>query len=177
MTTIRKATPQDVAAILELIKELAVFEKLAHEVVATQELLLHELFRVNREGSTKVLIIEVDCDAGSNTTPLYYVSETRCIAGFALYFCNFSTFLGRHGIYLEDLYVREQFRLKGIGKQVFKELARIALECNFGRIEWSVLNWNVKAIKFYEGVGAFPMSEWTQYRLTGQNLIDFAKDK
>jgi GNAT superfamily N-acetyltransferase len=154
--TIRKAKKEDCAIILSFIRELADYEKLAHEVVATEEILTKTLF-------------------GENATAYVLIAEYEDKpAGFALYFYNFSTFLGRPGIYLEDLYVPETLRGKGIGKALLKELANIAVQENCGRLEWSVLDWNKPSIEFYQSLGAKPMDGWTTYRLDGPTLKDFA---
>lgn len=152
MLEIRFATSEDVSYILQFIQELADYEKLSHEVVATDNVLQENLFGENRRGA-EVLIAEWE------NTPI----------GFALFFHNFSTFLGRSGIYLEDLYVQPQHRGKGFGKALLDAVKAIAQTRNCGRLEWSVLDWNTPAISFYERYGAKPMSEWTVYRL---NLLD-----
>ena len=149
---IRDAVAGETPVIMEMIRNLARYEKLEHEVVATTEMLKAALF-----GPTPkvfALICEVDGQA----------------AGFALCFYSFSTFLGRSGIYLEDLYVEPAYRGRGIGKAMFRHLARRALAENCGRIEWNVLNWNAPAIGFYAGLGAVPMTEWQTQRLTGSAL-------
>ncbi|WP_413291283.1 N-acetyltransferase family protein [Bdellovibrio sp. HCB337] len=156
---IRKAEAKDCPLILEFIKGLAEYEKLAHEVVATPELLKETLF--GAQPKAEVLIAEW------NKQP----------AGFALFFHNYSTFLGRPGIYLEDLFVLPTLRSHGVGKGLLKQLAQIAVERNCGRLEWSVLDWNKPAIDFYLSIGAGPMDEWTMYRLTGEKLKNFAANK
>ena len=153
----RRAEKKDVPVILEFIKGLAEYEKLSHEVSATEALLEETLF-----GNSKVAEVIIG-----------YEGEEP--AGFALFFHNYSTFLGRPGIYLEDLYVKEAFRGKGYGKKLLAELARIAVERKCGRLEWSVLDWNTPAIDFYKSIGAFPMDEWTTYRLTGKALHELGK--
>ena len=145
--TIREAQPHDCRFILEMITELAVFEKLAHQVVATETTLKEHLFSTNPKAF--VLIAEL------NAQPV----------GFALYFYSFSTFLAKTGIYLEDLYVKEKCRSQGVGLALLKCLAQIAQSKSFGRLEWSVLDWNQKAIDFYLKMGAHPMNEWTVYRM------------
>lgn len=145
--TIRKAEMSDVKTILEFIKGLAEYEKLENEVVATEELLCEWLFEKKK---ANVLIAE------ENGKPV----------GFALYFYNFSTFLGRAGIYLEDLFVLPEHRGKGLGKGLIIKLAEIALEEGCGRLEWSCLDWNTPSISFYKSIGAFPMEDWTVYRMT-----------
>lgn len=151
---IEPATPADVPMILQLIRELAEFERLLHEVTATEAQLHEQLFGPK----PKAEVIMGRLQPGGE------------VAGFALYFHNFSTFLARPGIYLEDLYVRQQYRGHGYGEQLLRRLASIALERNCGRLEWSVLDWNQRAIDFYKSLGAAPMNEWTTYRVTGAAL-------
>lgn len=153
---IKFATVDDVPTILTFIKELAEYEKLAHEVMATEDILRETLF--GDKAHAEVII------AYQNTNPI----------GFALFFHNFSTFLGKPGIYLEDLYVRPEMRGAGIGQQLLSFLAKLAKERNCGRLEWWVLDWNEPAINFYKRIGAIPMNEWTVYRVTGQALDDLA---
>ena len=153
---IRFATRKDVKTILEFIKELATYENLLGEVVATEELLTEWIFDKKK---AEVLLLEVENNA----------------VGFALFFHNFSTFLGRAGIYLEDLFVKKEHRGKGYGKALLKELAKIAVDRGCGRLEWSCLDWNKPSIDFYLSLSAKPMDEWTIYRLQGQDLTDFAK--
>ena len=144
---IRAAVPGDEALLLELVRELAEYERLAHEVEATPAVLAESLFA--DQPAAEAVIAEWQGRA----------------AGFALFFTNFSTFVGRPGLYLEDLYVREAFRGRGIGKGLLLHLAGIARERNYGRMEWSVLDWNQPAIDFYHSLGAKPMDEWTVFRL------------
>ena len=150
--SIRRARPDDAPIILELIKGLAEYEKLAHEVVATEDRLRETLF--GDHPFAEVIIGEED------GTP----------AGFALFFHNYSTFLGKPGIYLEDLFVKPKYRGKGYGKALLIHLAKLAVERNCGRLEWSVLDWNEPAIGFYKSIGAVPLDEWTVFRLTGNAL-------
>jgi GNAT superfamily N-acetyltransferase len=154
---IRRAKPEDAPTVVEFIRGLARYEKLEHEMVATEELIHRHAF--GDEPLVHVLIAE------HGTTP----------AGFALYFFNFSTFLGRPGLYLEDLFVEPAHRGNGIGKLLLTELARIAVERGCGRFEWSVLDWNEPAIGFYRNLGAYPMDEWTTYRMTGDALARLAE--
>jgi GNAT superfamily N-acetyltransferase len=154
---IRSATPEDVPVILDFIKALAEYEKLSHEVVATEESLRTTLF------GTKA-VAEVVIGYAENDVP----------AGFALFFHNYSTFLAKPGIYLEDLFVKPEFRGKGYGKSLLIYLARLAEERNCGRLEWSVLDWNTPAIDFYKSLGAKPMDEWTMFRVTGEALKQLA---
>ncbi len=155
-TEIRNAKKEDVPLILSFIKELAEYERLDQEVVATEEILTESLF--GRDSVTEIVLA-------------YYNNQP---VGFALFFHNFSTFLGRKGIYLEDIYVKPEHRGKGIGKALLAYLAKIAKERNCGRLEWAVLNWNKPAIKFFKSLGTVPMDEWTTYRLTGKSLAKLA---
>lgn len=152
----RYATEKDCAKILFFIKELAAYEKMLDEVVATEELLKEWLFKKKK-------------------AEVIFACENGCEIGFALFFHNFSTFLGKAGIYLEDLFVLPECRGKGYGKAVLKELARIAVERKCGRLEWWCLDWNQPSIDFYLSLGAEPMDDWTVYRITGQTLIKLAE--
>ncbi|WP_317622237.1 GNAT family N-acetyltransferase [Pseudohongiella acticola] len=154
--TIRPAEIDDVPVILGFVRELAIYEKLLHEVVATEALFSEYLF--GKHPVAEVIIAEWEQKA----------------VGFALFFHNFSTFLGRPGIYLEDLYVQEDMRGKGIGKALLSHLAGITRDRQCGRLEWSVLDWNTPAIDFYRSIGAEPMDEWTVQRLTGDALASLA---
>ncbi len=144
---IRIATENDIPIILSLIRELAVYEKLEHELIATEELMRQSLFC--EKPAAEVLIAEYE------DTPV----------GYALFFHNFSTFLGKKGLYLEDLFIKPHYRGKGFGKALLLHVVRLAKERNCGRVEWSVLNWNQPAIDFYKSLGAVPMDGWTVYRL------------
>lgn len=149
---IRPAIPDDIPTIVYLIRELAEYEKLLDQVVLDPVELYDHLF--GAQPYAECLIAE------SNGQPI----------GFALYFFNYSTFLGRPGIYLEDLFVLPEYRGQGHGKALLKAVAKRAVEMDCGRMEWSVLNWNTPAIDFYRSLGAVPMDEWTVYRLTGSAL-------
>lgn len=149
---IRKAVESDVPVILRFIRDLAEYEKLSHEVVATEDTIRGSMFSINPK--TYGLIAEVDGKP----------------VGFAVYFYNFSTFLGRNGIYIEDVYVMPEHRGAGIGKAIFKYLAAQAVAEGCGRLEWWVLDWNKPAIDFYLGMGAISMSEWTVQRIQGDAL-------
>ena len=155
-TKIRNAEEQDIPVILNFIRQLAEYEKLSHEVVVNEELIKKSLFLSDHKAAYCIL-------AFSDNQP----------AGFALYFKNFSTFKGRPGIYLEDLFVDPKYRGKGIGKKLLQELARRALESNFARLEWSVLDWNPPAIQFYESIGAKKMEEWFTFRMTEEAMTQF----
>ena len=154
--SIRAATRADIPVILELIRGLADYEKLAHECVATEAAIQETLFGARPQA--EVIIATAD---GTS-------------AGFALFFTNYSTFLAKQGIYLEDLFVKPAFRGRGIGKQLLAHLAGIAVDRKCGRLEWSVLDWNMDAIRFYESLGAKAMDEWTVYRVTGDALHTLA---
>jgi GNAT superfamily N-acetyltransferase len=145
---IRKAVEEDIPLILTFIKELAEYEKLSHQVKVTEELLRESLF--GAKGFVEVLIAEYDDEP----------------AGQALFFHNFSTFVGRPGIYLEDLYVRPHLRGNGIGKALLQSLIDLAKERNCGRVEWAVLDWNKPSINFYKSIGASPLNEWIIFRMT-----------
>jgi GNAT superfamily N-acetyltransferase len=153
---IRAATEDDVPLLLSLIKELADYERLSHEVAATEETLRHSLFGEQRVAEALLGFLGGDP------------------AGFALFFHNFSTFLGRRGLYLEDLFVLPAYRGRGIGRRLLSHLARIAIERRCGRMEWWVLDWNETAIRFYRSIGARPMDDWTVYRLDGDALARLA---
>jgi len=155
---VRKANLEDVPLILNFIKEIADFERLLHEVYATEDTLKNSLFGEK-----------------SNAEVLFYEIESKPVA-FCIYFHNFSTFMGKSGLYLEDIYVNPEYRNQGIGSDFFIILAKIAKQRGCGRFEWSVLNWNEKAIQFYKKMGAFPMSEWTVYRMDSEK-IDKLSDK
>ena len=156
--TIRPAAPEDVSLVLQFIRDLARYERLEHEVSATEAQLTEALF-----GERRYAEVVLACDGGAPV-------------GFALFFHNFSTFKGRPGIYLEDLYVRPEARGRGIGKQLLACLARTAVERRCARLEWAVLDWNEPSIGFYRSLGAVPMSEWRVFRLTGDALSLLAGD-
>lgn len=152
---IRKAEAKDIATIFDLIKKLAVYEKLENDVITSEKELCENIFNKN---FAKVLIAE----------------EDEKPVGFALYFYNFSTFVGKPGIYLEDLFVEPEYRGKGYGKSLLIELAKIAEAENCGRFEWAVLDWNTPSIEFYKALGAKPMDEWTVFRLDKKGISDLA---
>jgi GNAT superfamily N-acetyltransferase len=149
---LRAAGPEDTPLILGLIRELADYEQLADQVAATEDRLREHLFGERRSAECILAFTGGE------------------LAGFALYFTSFSTFLSRPGIYLEDLFVRPAFRRRGIGRTLLAHLARLAVERGCGRLEWSVLDWNRPAIDFYRSLGAVAMDEWTVFRLTGDAL-------
>jgi GNAT superfamily N-acetyltransferase len=154
--SVRAASYEDLPLILSFIKKLAEYERLSHEVFATEEALRHWLF------------------GGSPVAEVLKGEDREGPAGFALFFHSFSTFLGRPGIYLEDLYVRPEFRGRGIGRALLVDLAKLAKERGCGRLEWSVLDWNEPAIGFYKGIGASPVGGWTVYRVSGEALEELA---
>ena len=156
-TKIRPATAEDAAQILRFITDLAIYEEAEDEVVATEADIRNSLF--GEETTTDAVICELDNQA----------------IGFAVYFFNYSTWLGKKGLYLEDLYLSPELRGCRAGKALLKHLAQIALSKNCGRFEWSVLDWNEPAIRFYQSIGAEPQDEWVAYRLTGQALVDLAE--
>lgn len=153
---IKEATRKDVPLILSFIRGLAEYERLAHEVVTDEKILSKTLF--GKRAYAEVVIA-------------HYGGKP---AGFALYFHNYSTFLGRPGIYLEDLFVWPEYRSKGIGRALLVHLAKLTQKRKCGRLEWAVLNWNEPAIKFYKKLGAIPMSEWTVFRVAGDTLMKLA---
>jgi len=156
MCDFRYAEREDTPIILEFIKELAIYEKMLDEVVADEKILESWIFDKQK-------------------AEVIFALEDGKEVGFALYFHNFSTFLGRAGIYLEDLFVKPEYRGKGYGKALIKKLASIAVERGCGRLEWACLDWNKPSIDFYLSLGAVPMNEWTVYRATGDTLNELAK--
>lgn len=155
---IHPAAVDDVPLILSFIKKLAEYERLAHEVVATEESLRQTLFN-----SRKTAEIAIG----------YFQKKP---IGLVLFFHNYSTFLGRPGLYIEDLFVEESYRRRGFGSALLRYVARLAIERNCGRLEWSVLDWNKPAVDFYTKLGAVPMSGWTVFRVTGESLANLAAE-
>lgn len=170
---LRPAGPEDVPEILAMIRELAEYERSAHEVEANEELIAALLFGGTTPAGGPAAfchVVEVDPGAAAG-------AEVRPhLAAFALWFLNTSTWTGRHGIYLEDLYVRPQHRGLGLGRRLMSELARICLDRGYARLEWWVLDWNEPALDFYDSLGAQPMDEWTVHRMTGAALQALAGD-
>ena len=156
-TEFRFATENDAALILNFIKGLAEYEKMSDDVVATEDLLREWIFEKKK-------------------AEVVFALENGVEVGFALFFHNFSTFLGRAGIYLEDLYVKPEYRGRGHGKALLQKIAQIAVERECGRLEWCCLDWNKPSIDFYLSVGAEPMNGWTMYRLSGDGLLNFSSD-
>lgn len=155
---IRPAVVDDVPLILSFIKKLADYERLAHEVVATEESLKKTLFDARKTAEVAIGYFQ--------NKPI----------GLVLFFHNYSTFLGRPGLYIEDLFVDESYRGSGFGAALLRYVARLAVERNCGRLEWSVLDWNKPAVDFYTKLGAVPMSDWTVFRVTGQSLMNLAAE-
>ena len=154
--TFRYASREDCSLILEFIKELAEYERMSEQVVADEAILEEWIF--DRQKAEVIFVMEDGRELG-----------------FALFFHNFSTFLGRAGIYLEDLFVKPEHRGRGCGKALLKKLAAIAVERGCGRFEWSCLDWNTPSIEFYKSMGAVPMDEWTSFRVSGKTLEELAK--
>ena len=152
----RYAQKEDISLILHFINELAIYEHMQEDVIATEELLQEWIFDKQR-------------------AEVIFVLENEKEVGFALFFHNFSTWLGRAGIYLEDLFVLPKYRKKGYGKGLLKRLAQIAIERDCGRLEWSCLDWNQPSIDFYLSLGAIPMDEWTMYRISGDTLKNLGR--
>ena len=156
---IRRARPDDIPEIVQMVRDLAEYEKALDEAVATEEQFERALF--GPDPKVFAHVVEHESDAYS-------------LAGFALWFLNFSTWLGKHGLYLEDLYVRPELRGRGYGRVLLSTLARECVENDYGRLEWWVLDWNEPAIGFYRSIGAIAMDEWTVQRVTGEALADLA---
>jgi len=167
--TIRFARPDDAPTVLQFIKDLADYEKLAHEVIAEESTLRATLFGV--KPAAEVMLAEL----GGAASTGFDRDEQPNPVGFALFFQSYSTFLAKPGLYLEDLFVRPAARGKGVGRALMSALARIAVQRNYGRFEWSVLDWNSPALDFYAALGAKPQSEWTVQRLTGTPLYTLAE--
>jgi GNAT superfamily N-acetyltransferase len=155
---IRQTTIDDVPLILSFIKKLADYERLAHEVVATEESLRETLFNSRKTAEVAIGYFQ--------NKPI----------GLVLFFHNYSTFLSRPGLYIEDLFIDESYRRRGFGAALLRYVARLAIERNCGRVEWSVLDWNKPAVDFYTRLGAVPLSDWTVFRVTGQNLVNLAAE-
>ena len=154
--SIRFATVDDVSKILDFIKGIAEYEKMSDQVIATEQLLREQLFE-------------------KKNAEVIFALEGETEVGFALFFHNFSTFMGRAGLYLEDIFVKPEYRGLGYGKMLITELAKIAVERGCGRMEWCCLDWNKPSIDFYRSLGAISMDEWTTYRLTGEALENISK--
>ena len=158
--TVRPVRPDDVPAVVDLVRELAEYEKALHVARMTEEQLSAALF-----GDSPALFGHVA------------VADDGAVVGMALWFLNFSTWRGTHGVYLEDLYVQPQHRGSGLGRELLRTLADLCVQRGYDRLEWSVLDWNTPSIEFYESAGAVPMDEWTVFRLTDDALTTFAADR
>jgi GNAT superfamily N-acetyltransferase len=158
--TVRRVRPDDVPTVLRLVRELAAYEKAEHEALMTEDQLHGALF-----GPAPALFGHVA------------LTDDDELAGFALWFLNFSTWRGTHGVYLEDLFVSPGHLGTGLGRELLRTLAQECVDRGFSRLEWSVLDWNTPSIDFYEAAGAVPMDEWTVFRLTGDPLTQFAADR
>jgi GNAT superfamily N-acetyltransferase len=158
--TVRPVRPDDVPAVVGLVRELAEYEKALHEARMTEEQLSAALF-----GDSPALFGHVA------------VADDGAVVGMALWFLNFSTWRGTHGVYLEDLYIQPQHRGSGLGRELLRTLADLCVQRGYDRLEWSVLDWNTPSIEFYESAGAVPMDEWTVFRLTDDALTTFAADR
>lgn len=156
--TLREASVEDAGLILHFVKELAIYEKAEHEVLATEATIKQSIF--SQDSHVNALICELDGQA----------------IGMAVYFYNYSTWLAKPGLYLEDLYVSPDYRGKGAGKLLLKKMAQIAIEKGCGRFEWSCLDWNKPSRDFYESIGAVAQEEWVGYRMSGETLVDFASN-
>lgn len=154
---IRNIREDDISVLLGLIKEIAEYEKMSDQVIATEDILRESIFKNNRANA---LILEVDNKE----------------IGYCIYFYNFSTFIGRGGLYVEDIFIRKEYRGRGFGSEIFKFLAKKAKDEGLKRMEWSCLNWNEPSIKFYKSLGAIPMDEWTVYRLTEDKINKLAEN-
>lgn len=159
--TIRRARPEDVPEILQMVRELADYERAPHEAIATEEQFREALF--GADPTVYAHVVE------------HQTADGRRLGAFALWFLNFSTWLGRNGLYLEDLYVRPELRGTGYGKRLLATLAQECVDKGYGRLEWWVLDWNEPALGFYRSIGAVPMDEWTVHRVTGDALVALAK--
>ena len=155
--SIRSAEPRDVPALIAMVLELAEYENAPEQAIATEADFTRDLF--GESPRVHALVVEVSGE----------------VVAYAFYFLNYSTWLGRHGIYLEDLYVRPAFRGQGYGKALLIRLAQVCVEQGYGRLDWSVLDWNEPALDFYRSIGAVPMDEWTGQRVTGEALAELAR--
>lgn len=183
MTLVREAMPEDVAAMHEMINELAEFEKSLEEVIATEQDLMQALFGRDflspefEQHESISLTGQANTPSGHPALYAYVIedpADSETIAAMAIWFLNYSTWDGKHGVYLEDLYVRPQFRGQGMGKALLARLAQVCLDNDYSRFQWWVLDWNEPAIEVYRSIKAEAMDEWTIYRVSGQALIDLA---
>ena len=185
MISVREATPEDVAQMHQMINELAEYEKAPEEVIATELDLMKALFGRDFSSPEFDQHDSISTSGSANTPhgqPAVYAfviedpNYSDQLAGMAIWFLNYSTWDGTHGVYLEDLYVRPQFRGQGMGKALMKRLAQVCIDNDYSRFQWWVLNWNQPAIEVYRAMGAKAMDEWTVYRVSGQELKDLASE-
>jgi GNAT superfamily N-acetyltransferase len=185
MISVREATPEDVAQMHQMINELAEYEKAPEEVVATELDLMKALFGRDFSSPEFDQHDSISNSGSANTPhgqPAVYAfviedpNDSEQLAGMAIWFLNYSTWDGTHGVYLEDLYVRPQFRGQGMGKALMKRLAQVCIDNDYSRFQWWVLDWNQPAIEVYRAMGAKAMDEWTVYRVSGQELKDLASE-
>jgi GNAT superfamily N-acetyltransferase len=185
MILVREATPEDVAQMHQMINELAEYEKAPDEVIATEHHLMKALFGRDFSSAEYDQHDSIASSGIANTPhgqPALYAfvvedpEDADQLAGMAIWFLNYSTWDGTHGVYLEDLYVRPQFRGQGMGKALMKRLAQVCVDNDYSRFQWWVLNWNQPAIEVYRAMGAKAMDEWTVYRVSGQELTDLASE-
>ena len=185
MISVREATPEDVAQMHQMINELAEYEKAPEEVIATELDLIKALFGRDFSSPEFDQHDSISTSGSANTPhgqPAVYAfviedpNDSDQLAGMAIWFLNYSTWDGTHGVYLEDLYVRPQFRGQGMGKALMKRLAQVCIDNDYSRFQWWVLNWNQPAIEVYRAMGAKAMDEWTVYRVSGQELKDLASE-
>jgi GNAT superfamily N-acetyltransferase len=185
MISVREATPEDVAQMHQMINELAEYEKAPEEVIATELDLMKALFGRDFSSPEFDQHDSISTSGSANTPhgqPALFAfvvedpADTDHLAGMAIWFLNYSTWDGTHGVYLEDLYVRPQFRGQGMGKALMKRLAQVCIDNDYSRFQWWVLNWNQPAIEVYRAMGAKAMDEWTVYRVSGQELKDLASE-
>ena len=185
MISVREATPEDVAQMHQMINELAEYEKAPEEVIATELDLMKALFGRDFSSPEFDQHDSISTSGSANTPhgqPAVYAfviedpNDSEQLAGIAIWFLNYSTWDGTHGVYLEDLYVRPQFRGQGMGKALMKRLAQVCIDNDYSRFQWWVLKWNQPAIEVYRAMGAKAMDEWTVYRVSGQELKDLASE-
>jgi GNAT superfamily N-acetyltransferase len=185
MILVREATPEDVAQMHQMINELAEYEKAPEEVIATEHDLMKALFGRDSSSPEFDQHDSISTSGSANTPhgqPALYAfviedpEDAEQLAGMAIWFLNYSTWDGTHGVYLEDLYVRPQFRGQGMGKALMKRLAQVCVDNDYSRFQWWVLDWNQPAIEVYRAMGAKAMDEWTVYRVSGQELKDLASE-
>ena len=185
MISVREATPEDVAQMHQMINELAEYEKAPEEVIATELDLMKALFGRDFSSPEFDQHDSISTSGSANTPhgqPAVYAfviedpNDSDQLAGMAIWFLNYSTWDGTHGVYLEDLYVRPQFRGQGMGKELMKRLAQMCIDNDYSRFQWWVLDWNQPAIEVYRAMGAKAMDEWTVYRVSGQELKDLASE-